>query len=208
MRILGLTGSIGMGKSTAAAMFRHDGIAVHDADAAVHDLLRRGGAAVPAVAQAFPEAVRDGAVDRKALGALVFGRPEALRRLEAILHPLVRRRMRRFLQQAGRRGDRLVVLDIPLLFETGGERFCDAVAVVSAPRLLQRQRVLARPGMTRETFAAILAAQMPDREKRRRADQVVPTGLGRRPTRLALRALRRRVLARPGRRWRPSLKVV
>ncbi len=119
MRILGLTGSIGMGKSTAAAMFRRDGIAVHDADAAVHDLLRRGGAAVPAVAKAFPEAVRDGAVDRKALGALVFGKPQALRRLEAILHPLVRRRMRRFLQQAGRRGDTLVVLDIPLLFETG-----------------------------------------------------------------------------------------
>lgn len=197
-----------MGKSTAAAMFRRDGIAVHDADAAVHDLMRRGGAAVPAVAKAFPEAVRDGAVDRKALGALVFGKPEALRRLEAILHPLVRRRMRRFLQQAGRRGDRLVVLDIPLLFETGGERFCDAVAVVSAPRLIQRQRVLARPGMTPEKFAAILAAQMPDREKRRRADWVVPTGLGRRPARLALRALLRRALARPGRRWRPSLKVV
>ncbi|MFE0752684.1 dephospho-CoA kinase [Inquilinus sp. NPDC058860] len=208
MRILGLTGSIGMGKSTAAAMFRRDGIAVHDADAAVHDLMRRGGAAVPAVAKAFPEAVRDGAVDRKALGALVFGKPDALRRLEAILHPLVRRRMRRFLQQAGRRGDTLVVLDIPLLFETGGERFCDAVAVVSAPRLLQRQRVLARPGMTREKFAAILAAQMPDREKRRRADWVVPTGLGRRPTRLALRAVRRQALARPGRRWRPSLKVM
>jgi dephospho-CoA kinase len=208
MRILGLTGSIGMGKSTAAAMFRRDGIAVHDADAAVHDLLRRGGAAVPAVAKAFPEAVRDGAVDRKVLGALVFGKPQALRRLEAILHPLVRRRLRRFLQQAGRRGDQLVVLDIPLLFETGGERFCDTVAVVSAPRLLQRQRVLARPGMTREKFAAILAAQMPDREKRRRADWVVPTGLGRRPTRLALRALRRLALARPGRRWRPSLKVV
>ncbi|OWJ66272.1 dephospho-CoA kinase [Inquilinus limosus] len=207
MRILGLTGSIGMGKSTAAAMFRRDGIAVHDADAVVHDLMRRGGAAVPAVAKAFPEAVRDGAVDRRALGALVFGRPEALRRLEAILHPLVRRRMRRFLQQAGRRGDDLVVLDIPLLFETGGERFCDAVAVVSAPRLIQRQRVLARPGMTKEKFAAILAAQMPDREKRRRADWVVPTGLGRRPTRLALRALRRQALARPGRRWRPSLKV-
>jgi dephospho-CoA kinase len=189
-------------------MFRRDGIAVHDADAAVHDLMRRGGAAVPAVAQAFPEAVRDGAVDRKALGALVFGKPQALRRLEAILHPLVRRRMRRFLQQAGRRGDKLVVLDIPLLFETGGERFCDAVAVVSAPRLIQRQRVLSRPGMTPGKFAAILAAQMPDREKRRRADQVVPTGLGRRPARLALRALRRRVLARPGRRWRPSLKVV
>ncbi|MGK9165978.1 dephospho-CoA kinase [Inquilinus limosus] len=208
MRILGLTGSIGMGKSTAAAMLRRDGVAVHDADAVVHDLLRRGGAAVPAVAAAFPEAVRDGAVDRRALGALVFGKPEALRRLEAILHPLVRRRMRRFLQQAGRRGDRLVVLDIPLLFETGGERFCDAVAVVSAPRLLQRQRVLTRPGMTREKFAAILAAQMPDREKRRRADWVVPTGLGRRPTRLALRAVRRQALARPGRRWRPSLKVV
>jgi dephospho-CoA kinase len=208
MRILGLTGSIGMGKSTAAAMFRRDGVAVHDADAAVHDLLRRGGAAVPAVDAAFPGVVRDGAVDRRALGAQVFGNPAALRRLEAILHPLVRRRMRRFLQQAGRRGDALVVLDIPLLFETRGERFCDAVAVVSAPRLLQRQRVLARPGMTPEKFAAILAAQMPDRDKRRRAEGVVPTGLGRRPTRLALRALRRQVLARPGRRWRPSMKVV
>jgi dephospho-CoA kinase len=208
MRILGLTGSIGMGKSTAAAMFRRDGIAVHDADAVVHDLLRRGGAAVPAVEAAFPGVVRDGAVDRRALGARVFGDPAALRRLEAILHPLVRRRLRRFLLQAGRRGDALVVLDIPLLFETRGERFCDGVAVVSAPRLLQRQRVLARPGMTPEKFAAILAAQMPDRDKRRRADWVVPTGLGRRASRLALRAVRRQALARPGRRWRPSMKVV
>ncbi|MDR6293688.1 dephospho-CoA kinase [Inquilinus ginsengisoli] len=207
MRILGLTGSIGMGKSTAAAMFRRDGIAVHDADAVVHDLLRRGGAAVPAVEAAFPGVVRDGAVDRRALGAQVFGDPAALRRLEAILHPLVRRRLRRFLRQAGRRGDALVVLDIPLLFETGGERFCDGVAVVSAPRLLQRQRVLARPGMTTEKFAAILAAQMPDRDKQRRADWVVPTGLGRRASRLALRAVRRQALARPGRRWRPSMAL-
>jgi dephospho-CoA kinase len=207
MRILGLTGSIGMGKSTAAAMFRRDGIAVHDADAVVHDLLRRGGAAVPAVEAAFPGVVRDGAVDRRALGAQVFGDPAALRRLEAILHPLVRRRLRRFLLQAGRRGDALVVLDIPLLFETGGERFCDGVAVVSALRLLQRQRVLARPGMTTEKFAAILAAQMPDGEKRRRADWVVPTGLGRRASRLALRAVRRQALARPGRRWRPSMAL-
>ena len=207
MRILGLTGSIGMGKSTAAAMFRRDGIAVHDADAVVHDLLRRGGAAVPAVEAAFPGVVRDGAVDRRALGAQVFGDPAALRRLEAILHPLVRRRLRRFLRQAGRRGDALVVLDIPLLFETGGERFCDGVAVVSAPRLLQRQRVLARPGMTPEKFAAILAAQMPDGAKRRRADWVVPTGLGRRASRLALRAVRRQALARPGRRWRPSMAL-
>lgn len=207
MRILGLTGSIGMGKSTAAAMLRRDGVAVHDADAEVHGLMRRGGAAVPAVAAAFPGAVKDGAVDRRALGAMVFGKPEELRRLEAILHPLVRRRLARFLRQAGRRGDRLVVLDVPLLLETGGARLCDGVAVVSAPALLQRQRVLARPGMSREKFGAILKAQMPDREKRRRADWVVPTGLGRRPTLRALRALRRQALARPGRRWRPQMKV-
>lgn len=190
MVVLGLTGSIGMGKSTAAAMLRRMGIPVHDADAAVHRLLAKGGAAVPAIAAAFPGVVGNGAVDRAALGAAVFKDPAALRRLEAIVHPLVRRAEREFLRRARRQGRRLVVLDIPLLFETGGERRCDAVAVVSAPAFLQAQRVLKRPGMTSERLSAVRASQMADAEKRRRADAVIPTGLGRRPT---LRALTRLV---------------
>lgn len=190
MVVLGLTGSIGMGKSTAAAMLRRMGIPVHDADAAVHRLLAKGGAAVPAIAAAFPGVVENGAVDRAALGAAVFKDPAALRRLEAIVHPLVRRAEREFLRRARRQGRRLVVLDIPLLFETGGERRCDAVAVVSAPAFLQAQRVLKRPGMTGERLSAVRASQMADADKRRRADAVIPTGLGRRPT---LRALTRLV---------------
>jgi dephospho-CoA kinase len=177
--VLGLTGSIGMGKSTAAGMLRAMGLAVHDADAAVHRLMARGGRAVPAIAGAFPEAVRDGAVDRRALSARVFEDPEALRRLEAILHPKVRAEAHRFIDARRYRGDDLVVLDIPLLFETGGEQLCDAVAVVSAPSFVQEARVLTRPGMTRDKLAQIRAKQLPDAEKRRRADFVVPTGLGR-----------------------------
>jgi dephospho-CoA kinase len=155
---------------------------VHDADAAVHRLLARGGDAVKPVGAAFPGVVRDGAVDRAALGRRVFGDPAALRRLEAILHPLVRAASARFLARArGRRQD-LAVLDIPLLFETGGEKRCDVVVVVSAPPFVQRARVLARPGMTEARLAQILAQQMPDREKRARADFVVETGLGKRYT--------------------------
>ncbi len=186
MIVLGLTGSIGMGKSTAARQLHRLGYPVHDADAVVHDLLERGGAAVPAIASAFPGVVRDGAVDRRTLGATVFSDPAALRRLESIVHPLVRQAERRFLAQARRRRRRLVVLDIPLLFETGGEGRCDAVAVVSAPPFLQARRGLARPGMTPDRLAAIRRTQMPDRDKRRRADVVIPTGRGYRP---ALRAL-------------------
>lgn len=188
MRILGLTGSIGMGKSTAAAMLRRLGVPVHDADATVHRLLARGGKAVGAVAAAFPGVVRDGTVDRAALGARVFGQPAELRRLEAILHPLVRRAEADFLKIQRRRRAPLVVLDIPLLFETGGGARCDAVAVVSCPAFLQEQRVLRRPNMSRARLAAIRAQQMPDAEKRRRADWVVPTGAGRAA---ALRDLRR-----------------
>jgi dephospho-CoA kinase len=196
MRVLGLTGSIGMGKSTAAAVLRREGVPVHDADAAVHRLLGPGGAAVATVGAAFPGVVRDGAVDRQALGRQVFGDPQALARLEAILHPLVQRASRRFLARARRARRRLVVLDVPLLFETGGEARCDAVVVVSAPRPVQRARVLKRRGMTPERLAGIEARQMPDAEKRRRADAVVPTGLDRRT---ALRALRRVLkLARRG----------
>lgn len=190
LAVLGLTGSIGMGKSTAAAALRRDGIAVHDADAAVHRLLGQGGAAVAPVEAAFPGVTRDGAIDRQALGRRVFGDPVALARLEAIIHPLVQRETRRFLARARRDRRRLVVLDIPLLFETGGERRCDAVMVVTAPRAVQRARVLKRAGMTAERLAGIEARQMPDAEKRRRADFIIPTGLDRRR---ALNALRRAV---------------
>lgn len=179
MRVIGLTGSIGMGKSTAAGQLRRLGIPVHDADAAVHRLLGPGGQAVPLVAEAFPGSLNNGAIDRQALGAQVFSDPSALKRLEAILHPLVRAEERRFLAEMKRRGQDLVVLDVPLLFETGGQNRCDGVIVVSAPAFLQKQRVMARPGMTQEKFRAILAKQMPDAEKRRRADVVIPTGRGR-----------------------------
>jgi dephospho-CoA kinase len=196
--VLGLTGSIGMGKSTAARMLRGLGLPVHDADAVVHGILAKGGAAVPAVAAAFPGVERDGAIDRRALGAQVFGDATALARLEAILHPLVRRSQNRFLKRQVRRRRPIAVLDIPLLFETGAERVCDRVIVVSAPALVQSARVLGRPGMTADKLAAIHRQQMPDREKRRRADFVVPTGLRKAD---ALRRLRKivRLLRTTGR---------
>lgn len=204
MVILGLTGSIGMGKTTAANMLRRLGVPVHDADATVHRLLGRGGAAVPLVEAAFPGVVRDGAVDRAALGRRVFDDPEALRRLEAILHPLVRRAERRFLARSAAARVPIVVLDIPLLFETGAERRCDATIVVTAPRFVQRARVLRRPGMTAARLAAIEARQMPDAEKRRRADFIVRTGRDRRAT---LRALIRivRLMRRGGRKGRAAV---
>ena len=180
MIVLGLTGSVGMGKSTAAAMLRRLGVPVHDADATVHDLMTPGGAAVAAVAKVFPDTRRkDGGIDRVALGRRVFADGKALQRLERILHPLVRRSQQRFLAAARARREPLVVLDVPLLFEGGGEARCDKVLVVSAPPAVQRARVMARPGMTEARFRAILAKQTPDREKRRRADYVVPSGLGR-----------------------------
>jgi len=179
MVILGLTGSIGMGKTTAAGMFRTLGVPVYDSDAVVHRLLGPGGDAVAAIGQTFPRVVVDGAVDRKALGERVFGDPDALKILESIVHPLVRRARGKFLKAAAARQEKIVVLDFPLLFETDGEEVCDAVIVVSAPRFLQEARVLARVGMTRKKLAGVLARQMPDSEKRRRADFVVPSGLGR-----------------------------
>lgn len=195
MRILGLTGSIGMGKSTAAAMLRALGLPVHDADAAVHRLLGPGGKAVAAVAAAFPGVERDRAIDRKALGAKVFGQPAALKKLEAILHPLVRREEQLFLRRCRQQRRKVAVLDIPLLFETGAEKRCDGVVVVTAPQFLQSQRVLKRQGMTPERLGQILSQQMPDSEKRRRADWVVDTGLGRRPTLAALARVVRRLRA-------------
>ncbi|GJE03373.1 dephospho-CoA kinase [Methylobacterium isbiliense] len=175
--ILGLTGSIGMGKSATAAMFRARGVPVHDADACVHALYGPGGAAAARIGAAFPGTLTpDGAVDRDRLRAAVIGDPARLTRLEGLVHPLVREAEQAFL--AAHADAPLVVLDVPLLFETGGEARCDAVAVVTAPPEVQRARVLARPGMTEATFAAILAKQMPDAEKRRRADALIETGFG------------------------------
>ena len=179
MKILGLTGGVGMGKSTAAAMLRRMGVPVYDADAAVHRMMGKGGIAVAAVAAAFPGVVKDGAIDRATLGSRVFGDPAAMKRLEAIIHPLVRRDEDRFLGEMRRWRAKLVVMDVPLLFESGRERRYDGTIVVAAPEFLRRARVLARPGMTAARLAAIMAKQMPDAEKRRRADIVVPSGLGR-----------------------------
>ena len=175
--VLGLTGSIGMGKSATAALFAQRGVPVHDADAAVHALYGPGGAAAEAIGREFPGTLdAQGGVDRAALREAVLGDPARLKRLEALVHPLVRRESEAFLARNAEAP--LVVLDIPLLYETGGEGRCDAVAVVSAPAAIQRERVLARSGMTEAAFAAILAKQMPDAEKRARADYVIDTGSG------------------------------
>lgn len=191
MIVWGLTGSIGMGKSTASRAFRRLGVPVFDADAAVHRLQARGGRAVRPIAAAFPGTTTpDGAVDREALRRRVLGDPAALRVLEGIVHPLVREEERRFLAAARRRGVGLAVLDIPLLLETRRDlRALDAVLVVSAPARVQRARVLGRRGMTEERLRAILARQMPDSEKRRRADHVIRTGLSKRHAEAAIRRL-------------------
>jgi dephospho-CoA kinase len=173
MIVLGLTGSIGMGKSTASKLFSEQGIPVYEADEAVHALYK--GAAAQLIEAEFPGTTRDGEVDRAVLSRMVFGNPEALKRLEAIVHPLVREMETSFVAAAREAGVPLVVLDIPLLFENGGEARCDLVAVVSAPPDIQRERVMRREGMTEEKFAAILARQVPDADKRARADIVIDT---------------------------------
>jgi dephospho-CoA kinase len=202
MFILGLTGSIAMGKSTAGHAFRSLGVPVFEADAAVHRLLAPGGRAAAAVGAAFPDCVGPGGgIDRKALGRLVFDDPAALARLEALVHPMVEAAERRFLARAAGARRPLVVLDVPLLYETGRERRVDAVAVVSAPRFVQAQRLRARPGMSPARLAAIAARQMADAEKRRRADFVIPTGLERRRSLLAVARVIGAVQGRPGHAW-------
>lgn len=176
MFILGLTGSIGMGKTATAKMFAEEGVPVQDADAAVHALYE--GKATPLIEAAFPGTTADGKVDRVKLGTMVIGKPEAMAKLEKIVHPLVAQERDGFLAGAEQAGADIVVLDIPLLYETGSDINCDAVVVVSAPAEVQRERVLARPGMTEERFAAILAKQMPDADKRARADFIVDTSRG------------------------------
>jgi dephospho-CoA kinase len=197
MLILGLTGSIGMGKSATANMFREAGVPVHDSDRAVHQLYE--GEAVLAIEAAFPGTTAGGKVDREKLSAQVLGKPDAFKRLEAIVHPLVRQVSVRFLDEARARGARVVVLDIPLLFETRGEGRVDAVVVVSAPADVQRERVLGRPGMTEEKFAAILAKQVPDAEKRRRSHFIVDTSRSFDSARAQVRGILRSVAAIPGR---------
>jgi dephospho-CoA kinase len=176
MIVLGLTGSIGMGKSTTAKMFMDEGVPVHDSDEAVHRLY--AGAAAPLIEARFPGTVVDGAVDRERLSRAVLGNRQALRDLEAIVHPLVRADADAFLARHRAAGAPLVVLDIPLLFETGGRDRVDQIVVVTAPAAVQRERVLARPGMTEEKFTAILARQVPDAQKRAEADHVIDTGAG------------------------------
>jgi dephospho-CoA kinase len=205
MIILGLTGSIGMGKSTAAKMFAQAGAPVFDADETVHRLYAPGGAAAAAVGEAFPGSLGpDGGVDRKALSALLKKEAGGFARLEAIVHPLVARERKRFLDQARRRGVEVAVLDIPLLFETGGERAVDLVAVVSAPPEIQRERVLSRPGMTEESFKAILARQVPDSDKRARADFVIDTSGSFSRTRLQIAGILRSLKRRAQRRGRSA----
>jgi dephospho-CoA kinase len=178
MITVGLTGSIGMGKSTTAEMFAAQGAPVYDADAEVRRLYAAGGAAVPLVEAAFPGVAVDGAIDRGLLGARVLGKPEALAQLNGIVWPLMGAARAAFFEHARAQHAPIVVLDIPLLFETNGEKNVDATVVASAPAEMQRARVLSRPGMTVEKFEAILAAQMPDAEKRARADYVVDTSRG------------------------------
>src|SRR5205823_5295705 len=198
MFVLGLTGSVGMGKSTTAGFFVEAGVPVHDADAAVHRLYT--GEAAPLIEAAFPGTTSGGTVDRTLLAKRVLSDSVALTRLEAIVHPLVQASERRFLAEAEARGDKVAVLDIPLLFETGGEARVDAVVVVSAPAEVQRSRALERPGMTLDKLDAILAKQMPDSEKRQRADFVVDTSRGFETARAQVRAILDAVATMPKRR--------
>lgn len=198
MFVLGLTGSIGMGKSTTARFFAEAGVPVHDADAAVHRLYE--GAAVQAIEAAFPGTIENGKVDRDKLGRRVLGDDAALAQLETIIHPLVREAETRFLADAEAAGAEVAVLDIPLLFETGGDARVDAVVVVSAPADVQRARAFERPGMTEDKLQAILAKQMPDDKKRRRADFVVDTSKGFDSAREQVHAILRAVATMPTRR--------
>lgn len=195
--VLGLTGSIGMGKSATAAIFRRLGVPVHDADAAVHALYR--GPAAPLIEAAFPGTVADGVVDRAALGRVVLGSPERLKQLEGIVHPLVRAQEEGFLARAVASGASVAVLDIPLLLETGAQGRCDAILVVTAPGSVQEERVLARADMTREKFEAIRLKQMPDGEKRRRAHFLVETGRGHAAAEAQVRDILKALAGRPGR---------
>jgi dephospho-CoA kinase len=189
MLVIGLTGGIGMGKSTAAKILRGFRLPVHNADQAVHNLLRKGGKAVRPVARLFPDTFKRGAIDREILGRDIFHRPQKLKKLEKILHPLVQQIEREFLRAAHKRKTPAAILEIPLLFETGAERRCDVTLCVTAPKAIQKARVIRRPGMNNARFKAILARQMTDSEKRRRADYIIRTGKGYADTKKQLRKI-------------------
>lgn len=193
MLVVGLTGSIGMGKSTTANMFRELGVPVHDADAVVHQLYENQ--AAPLIEQAFPGTTRDGVVDRDLLRTHVVDNDDAMKRLEAIVHPLVREAETRFLKEADEAGAAYVILDIPLLFETGNDDRVDKIIVVTAPQEVQRQRVMDRPGMTAKVFEAILARQLPDARKRELADFLVDTSTGFEDARRQVAAIHDRLVA-------------
>ena len=201
MFILGLTGSIGMGKTSAAAVFRRQKISVFDADGVVSQLLEKNGEAVEMVGEAFKGVVIDCQVNRNKLGEFVFRDAAALSTLEAIIHPLVRNKQLKFLRSVANRRQSLAVLDIPLLFETGGEKNCDAVAVVTAPKFLQKIRVMGRGDMTEIKFRGIIKRQMLDQEKRERADFIIPSGLGKRMSFQSIQKIIRIVLTLPGSHW-------
>lgn len=198
MRIIGLTGSIGMGKSTTAKLFAEAGVPVYDADATVHKVYE--GEAAPAIEAAFPGTTVNGKVDRPKLSARVVHDPEAIRQLEAIVHPMLRSYHQKFIREAETSGAPVVVMDVPLLFETGGDKRVDAVVVVTTSPQLQRERILARGTMTSEALDSILARQMPDSEKRRRADFVVDTSHGLDPVRAQIRDILDQVAKMPQRR--------
>ena len=195
MIVLGLTGSIGMGKSTTLKMFAEEGVPVYSADAAVHELYE--GDAVSAIEAAFPGSIANGKVDRGMLSTAVFGRPDALKRLEAIVHPMVRKKEVDFVEKVRKSGAALAVVDIPLLFETGGEQRVDRVIVATVDPQIQRQRVLSRPGMTAQKLQAILARQMPDADKRARAYYIIDTGLGLDAARRSVQAIIREINESP-----------
>ena len=198
MLLLGLTGSIGMGKSTTAKLFEEAGVPVYDADATVHKVYE--GEAVPAVEAAFPDSTANGKVDRQKLSAMVVNNAEAMKRLETIVHPMLRSHQLKFLSDAEKSGAPVAVLDVPLLFETGGEARVDAVVVVTTTPEIQRERILARDNMTPDKLEAILARQLPDAEKRKRADFVVDTSHGLEPVRQRIREILGEVVKMPKRR--------
>lgn len=204
MYLLGLTGSVGMGKTTAADVFRCNGAAVYDADATVHQLMRSGGSALGLIRRAFPDVVKNNTINREALGLIVYNDKKALAKLESILHPLVQEVQAEFLRQCAKSRKKLVVLDIPLLFEKGIDKYFDAVAVVTAPRYIQELRVLRRPEMTRERFNQIVGHQCSDLEKRRRADFIIQTGLGRRYSLLCIHKIIKIMQNQHGLCWPPK----
>ena len=204
MYILGLTGSIGMGKTTVADTFRHLGIRVYDADANVHKLLGPGGAAVEAVREVFPSSAKEDYVDRTKLGSIVFSDKISLIKLEAILHPMLNAIEYEFLRQSSKAGERLAVLDIPLLFEVGLEKCCDGVAVVSAPEYLQRRRVLSRPGMSEERYLQVKKTQLSNQYKVKKADFLIQTGIGRKFSLSCVRRIIKATQNLPANCWSPN----